>query len=84
MNWLKNAINSGYFCYMAEAEGMDYLVNTREAKVNAIINDLKATPRNELSTAPNACLMGAAANHGIDWEDLSFSEIRKIEKELNK
>ena len=84
MSWLNDAINSGYFCYMAEAEGMDYLVNTREAKVNAIINDLKATPRNELSAAPNACLMGAAANHGIDWKDLSFAEIRKIERELNK
>ena len=84
MSWLNDAINSGYFCYMAEAEGMDYLVNTREAKVNAIINDLKATPRNTLAAAPNACLMGAAAQHGIDWKDLSFTEIRKIERELNK
>ena len=77
-------VKSGYFCYMAEAEGMDYLVNTREAKINAIINDLKATPRNELSAAPNACLMGVAAKHGIDWTDLSFTEIHKIERELNK
>ena len=84
MSWLNDAINSGYFCYMAEAEGMDYLVDTREAKVNAIINDLKATPHNILSAAPNTCLMGAAANHGIDWKDLSFTEIRKIERELNK
>jgi len=84
MSWFNEAVNSGFFCYMAEAEGLDYLVNTREAKVNAIINDLKATPRNVLAAAPNACLEGAAAKHGINWLDLNSKEISKIERALNK
>ena len=63
MSWLKDAVDSGYFCYMAEAEGLDNLVDTREAKINAIINDLKAIPRDTICRAPNACLMGIAAKH---------------------
>ena len=44
MSWLNDAIKSGYFCYMAEAEGLDYLVNTRDAKLNAARRELPYNP----------------------------------------
>ena len=37
----KDMVDSGYFMYMAEAEGHDKLVNTRTAKINAVIKDLQ-------------------------------------------
>ena len=37
----KDMVDSGYFMYMAEQSGMDNLVNTRTAKVNAVIKDLQ-------------------------------------------
>lgn len=33
-------IGLGQFLYMAEAEGVTEIVNTEEAKINAVINDL--------------------------------------------
>lgn len=33
-------ISLGQFLYMAEAEGVTDIVNTEEAKINAVINDL--------------------------------------------
>ena len=38
------AIKSGYFMYMAEAEGFDNLVNTRQAKLNAVRKELPFNP----------------------------------------
>lgn len=52
-------VNSGYFMYMAEAEGLDYLVNTRDAKLNAIKRELPYNPSYE--DLKNSCL-----KHGID------------------
>lgn len=40
-------VNSGYFMYMAEAEGLDYLVGTRQAKLNAIKRELPYNPTYE-------------------------------------
>lgn len=34
-------VKTGQFMYMAETSGMDNLVDTREAKIQAIIHDLR-------------------------------------------
>lgn len=52
-------VNSGYFMYMAEAEGLDYLVGTRDAKLNAIKQELSYSPSYEELKA--SCL-----KHGIE------------------
>ena len=44
---LSDMVNSGYFMYMAEAEGLDYLVDTRDAKLNAIKRELPYNPSYE-------------------------------------
>ena len=38
------AIKSGYFMYMAEAEGLDNLVNTRQARLNAARKEMPFNP----------------------------------------
>jgi hypothetical protein len=35
-------IDPAYFCFMAEAEGLDNLITTRTAKINAAINEFIA------------------------------------------
>ena len=69
MSWLNDAIKSGYFCYMAEAEGLDYLVNTRDAKLNAARRELPYNPSFEDIEA--ACL-----RHGIN--SVSEEEYRRL------
>lgn len=76
-----NMIDSGYFMYMAEASGMDNLVNTREAKINAVIKDLKQYDYQTLATAPDTILNYVCDCHNIIPTD---KEITKIEREINK
>ena len=68
--------------YMAEAEGKDKLVNTRESRVNAVINDLRKMDRSTLRTNPDYFLRKACSAHSLD--DLSAKEISKIEIAINK
>ena len=64
-----------YFLYMAEAEGMDDLVSTREAHLNAIRNDMEKYIGQSVSetTVRRIC-----ENHDIDFDDLSYSEFTYI------
>lgn len=81
-NFFSDAVNSGFFMYMAEAEGKDNLVNTREAKVNAIINDLRYMDRSELRGNPDYFLRKACRAHNL--EDITQKEIAKIQIAINK
>lgn len=69
-------IDSGYFMYMAEREGMDSLVSTREAKINAIINDCQKcinageNPINYINDIIN--------RHGLTYEGLTDDECKRI------
>lgn len=80
-NFFTDAVNSGYFMYMAEAEGKDNLVNTRAAKINAVINDLRYMSRDELRGNPDYFLRKACVAHNLD--DLTSREIGKIQNEIN-
>ena len=49
-------VNSGFFMYMAEAEGMDNLINTRTAKLNAIRNELRSLYNFSFDDVEKICL----------------------------
>lgn len=69
-------VKTGQFMYMAEANGMDNLVTTREAQIQAIIHDLR-----ECGGRPsNIQIVQACRTHGI--YSLSAKEMRRIENAL--
>lgn len=71
------------YLFMAEANGMDNLVDTRDAKINAIIKDLKnyirqGTDINDIKLQESVC-----KKHGMQLENLTQAEIRRIERALH-
>jgi hypothetical protein len=72
--------NMSYYFYMAEAEGFDNLVNTREAKLNAIIKDLRGLG-SRLAQDPDRFLEEACLMHNIEPTP---AEIKYIERGVNK
>lgn len=81
MNMFKNEVKSGYFMYMAEAEGMDTVVNTRASKVNASIKDFKSLVRQGKN--PNYYIDEVLANHGLSEDMLTDAECNKIMRAIN-
>ena len=79
-NFFSDAVTSGFFMYMAEAEGFDNLVNTREAKLNAIIKDLRGLG-SRLARDPDRFLEEACLMHNIEPTP---AEIKYIERGVNK
>lgn len=67
-----------YFLYMAEAEGHDDLVDTREAKINAIGKDLRKAGYAG-KVVPAAVFLSYCHKHGI--KNVTQKEIDYIEKE---
>lgn len=76
-----NMVKSGYFMYMAEAEGHDELVNTRTAKVNAAIKDFKYLVRQREN--PNDYIDTVLAKHGLTEDMLTSEEIERINRAIN-
>ena len=74
-------VKSGYFMYMAEAEGLDSLVNTRTAKVNAIIKDFKYIINQ--GGNPNDYIQEVLAQHGLTEADLTDRECEQIMRSIN-
>ena len=72
----KNMVDSGYFMFMAEAEGFDNLVNTRTAKVNAIIKDFKYIISS--GENPNDYIDDVFNRHNLTIEELTETEVEKI------
>ena len=72
----KDMVDSGYFMYMAEAEGHDKLVNTRTAKVNAVIKDLQYVV--SCGENPYNHLDRILFNHDLCEEMLTDEECRRI------
>lgn len=69
-------VKSGYFMYMAEASGMDNLVSTRTAKINAVIKDFKSLVSRGVN--PNDYIEEVLARHGLTEDMLTEKEIGKI------
>ena len=77
----KNMVDSGYFMYMAEAEGKDSLVNTRTARINAAIKDFKSLVRQGKN--PNYYIDSVLASHGFSESELTDAECNKIMRAIN-
>lgn len=72
----KEMVDSGYFMYLAEANGCDSLVTTRTAKINAIIKDFKNIVRQGKN--PNNYIATILAKHGLTEDMLTERECEKI------
>lgn len=71
-----NMIKSGYFMYIAEAEGHDELIDTRTAKINAVIKDFKYIVKQ--GENPNNYIADVLAKHGLTEDMLTDKECEKI------
>lgn len=69
-------VKSGYFMYMAEAEGKTNLINTRTAKINAIIKDFKYIVQQ--GKDPNLYIDDVLAGYGLTEDMLTEKECERI------
>ena len=72
----REMVDSGYFMFMAEAEGFDNLVNTKEARINAAIKDFQKIYRN--GGNPNEYIYEVLSAHGLNENLLTEKEIARI------
>lgn len=75
-------VNSGYFGYMSEKEGIVSINSTRETKINAIIKTFKSLVNKGKN--PNNYISEVLASYGFDEDDFTDAEINKINREINK
>ena len=69
-------MNLPYFLYMAEAEGVTEVVNTRQARLNAIIRDYIALAEQGINI--NDMEVQNYLNQKYDLEDLTAAEKHEI------
>ena len=69
-------MNLPYFLYMAEAEGMTGIVNTRQARINAIIRDYATLAKQGINI--NDMEVQNYLNQKYDLEDLTTAEKHEI------
>lgn len=72
------------YLFMAEANGMDNLVTTRTARINAVINDLKEYIKQGKDINDTVLQENICSQHGLSLNDLTQKEIRYIEKIISK
>ena len=72
-------MNLPYFLYMAEAEGVTEVVNTRQARLNAIIRDCIALAQQGINL--NDMEVQNYLNQKYDLEDLTAAEKHEIARE---
>lgn len=75
-------IDSGYFGFMAEAEGHDELISTRTAKINAAINEFVDYKYRGYDI--NDMLDTVLNRHGLTYDNLSDTECARIQEEVNR
>lgn len=69
-------MNLPYFLYMAEAEGVTEVVNTRQARLNGIIRDYVALANQGINI--NDSEVQDYLNQKYDLEDLTAAEKHEI------
>ena len=69
-------MNLPYFLYMAEAEGVTEVVNTRQTRLNAIIRDYVALANQGINI--NDSEVQDYLNQKYDLEDLTAAEKHEI------
>lgn len=75
-------VQTGYFPYMAEAEGHDELISTRTAKINAAIKDFKKVIDQGIN--PNVYKHEILSAHGLSENLLTEAECNKIMREVER
>ena len=78
---LNEMINSGYFGYITEAEGITSINSSRATKINAIIKDFKYLVRQ--GKDPNNYIDSVLSKYGLDQCSLTSKEINKINEAIN-
>ena len=73
-------MNLPYFLYMAESEGMTGVVNTRQARLNAIIRDYVALAEQGINI--NDMEVQNYLNQKYDLEDLTAAEKHEIARQV--
>ncbi len=73
-------MNLPYFLYMAETEGMTGVVNTRQARLNAIIRDYVALAEQGINI--NDMEIQNYLNQKYDLEDLTAAEKHEIARRV--
>ena len=73
-------MNLPYFLYMAESEGMTGIVNTRQARLNAIIRDYVALAEQGINI--NDMEVQNYLNQKYDLEDLTAAEKHEIARQV--
>lgn len=79
--FLDEMINSGYFGYMSEAEGITSINSSRSTKINAIIKDFKYLVRQ--GKDPNDYIDSVLSKYGLSQCSLTTKEINKINEAVN-
>ena len=77
----KEMVDSGYFQFMAEAEGLDSLITTRTAKINAAIKDFKKIRNNYED--PNDYIDEVLYAHGLTESELTDAECERMNRAIN-
>lgn len=82
MNTFNKMINTGYFGYITEKEGITSINSSRVTKINSIIKDFKYLVRQGKN--PNNYITSTLAKYGLKENDLTYSEIKRINGEINE
>ena len=77
----KQMVDSGYFGYITEAEGITSINSTRATKINAAIKDFKSLVRQGKN--PNDYIDIVLSGYGLNQYTLTDNEVRKIERAIN-
>ena len=74
--------NTPYGLYMMEAEGLDNMVTTKEAKINASIKDFVTLARRgrDINEIQEAVL----SRHGLSLNNLSTKDKARIKREVER
>lgn len=76
----REMVDTGYFGYMSEAEGLTSMNTSRATKINAIIKDFKRLV-NE-GENPNEFIHEVLAGYGLNEHLLTEAEIERINREV--
>lgn len=72
----KEMVDTGYFGYMSEAEGVTSINSSRTTKINAIIKDFKSLVRQGKN--PNEYIYEVLHKYGLNEHLLTEAEIERI------
>ena len=74
-------VNSGFFGYITETEGITSINSSRTTKINAIIKDFKYLVRQ--GENPNNYIDSVLSKYGLNQCSLTTKEINKINEAIN-